>query len=556
MSVSWQGILSDDFLTRCGAGCRTLEQFSEAVARETKQQVSRDALFNAHRRHKRNLGLKSSLTDYMIQEPETEKDQEDPPPRRPEDIKFWLDNETRKNLKKTKRFIITSAMNNCNVHDGLWKSIERYAKKNNAQILVVPVRYRNPTSPPEARKRDWNAWWDKRVQPFATDECIKLHPKLWLMAHVRVQATAVNPLSGLDALSSGASSIFGHSQLAMKMVATPQNSHPKVMYTTMSCTEPRYSDTKAGIKGEFHHQMGALVVELDGSRFHIRNLCADAQGGFYDLESYYGPDGIKPTGRVSALVVGDEHVMFNDRKCRAATFTSKDSICSKLKPEKIIRHDVFDGYSISHWNRKDPIVQYSKHRLQHHLVEKELTQTIKHIDDTTPRNTENLVVSSNHHDHLLRWMKDVHAPTQEPWNAKIWLELWQDTINTVHFTESGVSHMNPLAIWAKKRMKSKCAWLMEDSDAMIHDIAIGMHGHAGINGSRGTLNQFSKIGVKSVIGHSHTPGIKHGAFQVGTSSKLKLEYTKGPSSWANCHCIIYPNGKRQLIFVINGSWRA
>jgi hypothetical protein len=64
-----------------------------------------------------------------------------------------------------------------------------------------------------------------------------------------------------------------------------------------------------------------------------------------------------------------------------------------------------------------------------------------------------------------------------------------------------------------------------------------------------------RIGVKSIIGHSHTPAIEEGCYQVGTSTKLSRGYTHGPSSWLNTHCLIYPNGKRTLINVIDGKWR-
>ena len=47
-----------------------------------------------------------------------------------------------------------------------------------------------------------------------------------------------------------------------------------------------------------------------------------------------------------------------------------------------------------------------------------------------------------------------------------------------------------------------------------------------------------------------------GVYQVGTSSRLKLEYNSGPSSWLHTHCCIYPNGKRTLITIIDGQWRA
>jgi hypothetical protein len=82
-----------------------------------------------------------------------------------------------------------------------------------------------------------------------------------------------------------------------------------------------------------------------------------------------------------------------------------------------------------------------------------------------------------------------------------------------------------------------------------------MHGHLGANGARGGLRGFSKLGVKTIVGHSHTPGIIEGAYQVGTSSHLKLEYNDGPSSWLNTHALVYPNGKRTLINIIKGKWR-
>jgi hypothetical protein len=89
----------------------------------------------------------------------------------------------------------------------------------------------------------------------------------------------------------------------------------------------------------------------------------------------------------------------------------------------------------------------------------------------------------------------------------------------------------------------------------IEGIEIGYHGDRGPNGARGSRNAFSKIGVKTVIGHSHSPGIRDGAYQTGTSSRLKLEYNSGPS-WLHTHCVIYPNGKRSLINIIDGKWRA
>jgi hypothetical protein len=82
-----------------------------------------------------------------------------------------------------------------------------------------------------------------------------------------------------------------------------------------------------------------------------------------------------------------------------------------------------------------------------------------------------------------------------------------------------------------------------------------MHGHYGPNGSRGNLKSFRRIGVKSVTAHEHSPGIDEGAYRVGTSTPLSRGYTHGPSNWLNTHALIYPNGKRTLINIIDGRWR-
>ena len=552
---NWVEVFKTNLLEKCGDSSGSLNELATKLAKKLKEPVSVDALFNAHKRHKDRLKLKKSLMDYAGKKEKRPKKTK-AEVIKPEDVHHSLSQETKKNIKSNSRFIITSAMNNCPLNENFWASVENYAKHNNASIIVIPVRYKNPTSQREAKRQEReDAWWDPRVEKYATDDLVKLHSTFYVMGHVRVQATAVNPLSGLDSMSGGASGVFGHSQLSMRMVATPQNKLPKVLWTTGSCTKKEYSKSKAGVKAKFHHVPGAVVVEIDGSVVHSRPITADHSGSFYDLEYHYTPKGVKKSKNILALVSGDEHAMFNDTKCREATYTGKNSITSVLKPERLVRHDVFDGYSISHHNREDPVIQYSKHYHGHHKVESELRLTLKHIESTTPKGVENIIVSSNHHKHLLQWMKEVHAPKKEPWNTKVWLELWMDLTKNISWEERGVVHEDPFARWIEARTNIPIKFLGPDSDERIADIAIGLHGHNGINGSRGSINQFAKIGVKTIVGHAHSPGIKFGCYQVGTSSTLRMDYTEGPSSWAHAHTIIHKNGKRQMIFVINGRWR-
>ena len=69
--------------------------------------------------------------------------------------------------------------------------------------------------------------------------------------------------------------------------------------------------------------------------------------------------------------------------------------------------------------------------------------------------------------------------------------------------------------------------------------------------------QYRNIGAKTIIGHSHTPRIVDGCYQVGTSSRLGLDYNIGPpQTWLHCHCVVYASGKRSLLIMVNGKVKA
>jgi len=69
----------------------------------------------------------------------------------------------------------------------------------------------------------------------------------------------------------------------------------------------------------------------------------------------------------------------------------------------------------------------------------------------------------------------------------------------------------------------------------------------GASGSRGGIQQFSRLSTKTVTGHSHSIGRVGGAVSVGTSTYLKLPYNKGASAWVNSHGIVNRLGKFQHI---------
>lgn len=544
---NWDRLITDKALSRCGKAATTVAELAAEMRRLYKVDVTGNAVTKAHGARAQARGL-PSLAEFLGGKRRRKL--------RVEDVKWPLSHERRKELAGAKRFVITSATNGVAVHPAAWGALRRYARQHKAALVVVPIRYRNPTSPTEARKLLDDAQWPAEVTPFLIDDQIDLHEHLTVLGQVRVQPTAVHPLSGLDGTARGQSAIFGHPQLSMRMVPTPHRGHPTALWTTGSVSQRHYSDSRAGFSGDHHHSLGGLVVELDGPRFHVRNLSVDSDGGIADLDRYYTAGATRKTGGCEALIIGDEHVRFIDPKCKSATFDGAKSIVGVLRPKVLVRHDVFDAHSISHHTRKDPISRFVRHATGRMDVRDELQECADHLARTTPKGCESWVVASNHHDHLTRWLRET-AMDAEPWNARTWHELWGGIMASAKFGEAGVEFEDPFAAWMRRNLPKghRVRFLGHREPATIAGVLVGEHGHRGANGAKGTLRGFGRIGVRSVTGHTHTPGIEHGAWMVGATARLVAEYTGGLSSWAHADVAIHKNGKRQMILIIDGHWR-
>jgi hypothetical protein len=449
-----------------------------------------------------------------------------------------------------KRYVITSCQNNADIHVNFLRALRSYCDINSAELLIVPILYR----PTEFEKIEYNIPED--IQYEMVNFKKQLHDEVFVMGKFNFLPTTVNPLSGLESLSKGATLIVPSPQLRMKSSAVSATRHPAILHTTGAISRPEYANTKIGEKAKFNHSYSAVLIEIDSDNdFHIRALVGDnITGDFIDLGTEYFHSGGQVFAGSVAIVTGDEHAIFGSPEVEAATYTAPDSMVNVMQPSFVIRHDVLDMYSGSHHHKNDSIKSVGKYYFGLNSVEDEIKLTTDYLKRTSG-NYFSVIVPSNHNDHLTKWLSTVNIK-DEPWNAIFYHKLMYNTLVSLEKTETGVSHTDPFKLVCGWNGVERVKFLRSGESFRISDIELGAHGHEGKNGSRGSINQYSDLSSKYVIGHSHTPGIISGAYQVGTSSKLKLEYTSGPSSWMNTHCICYRNGKRQLVSVINGKWHA
>ena len=440
-----------------------------------------------------------------------------------------------------KRFIITWAQNNTPVNTGLLKNMEAYAEYINASIHVIAGRYKNPTSM-WTNQQEQNEFWDEKVVKYLDANRHDIHKYVSIMSDIKVQPTAVNPMTGMNALSGVNSCIFGAPKVQMEMIPVLDGNIPKMMATTGSITKKNYTDSKSGKVGDFHHTFGFCIVEIkDEEVFFIRQVTADDKtGAFTDLYYHVSNGTVSRVVSVAAAVLGDLHLGHHDEQ---VIDTTLNVLFKNLKPANVVLHDVFDGHSISHHESKDAFQLYRREQDGTNSVKREVDNMLEWLKKVEKYNVT--IVRSNHDDFIDRWL------INNDWKKNI-----KNALEYIEYSHAILRGDAPKGIipYLIEKHFPKMRTLDRSTSFKVKDWELGQHGDVGANGSRGSLLQFRKLNTKCVVGHYHSPGRKDGGLAVGTSTKLRVGYNIGPSSWLQSHVIIHEDGRAQHINFLNGEF--
>lgn len=448
-------------------------------------------------------------------------------------------------LDKTKKVLFFSwAQSLTDIHKNFFDNIEDYARERDAGIHIIAGRYRNPTSLSKSKnlvkdEKSKAMNWDPRVTPYLDAARHSVHKYLSILSDVKVQPTASTPLSGFNGITGLESCIVGHPRVHMRSLPVLDGYPNKLLLSTGSVTVENYTDTKSGKKGEFHHQLGFIIVELDGDDFHIRQITADDDGNFFDLK--YEVRNGKTTVHskpVKGIVMGDLHVGEEDKEAVDATF----GIIKYFNPDQIVIHDAFNGHSISHHEKRDPFQLLRREEDGSWSLREELKELKRWFKKYTYKKM--IVVRSNHDDFLDRWLMG------EDWRKSSNKALY---LKYASILAEGKAPKGIIPYFLEKHFDNVLALRLDDSHR-IGDFECAIHGHIGASGSRGSLVQFKNLNTKNITGHSHTPAREDGHLCVGTLTKLRVGYNKGMSSWMHSNVIIYPNGKASHINIVNGKF--
>ena len=441
--------------------------------------------------------------------------------------------------KKKDTFIISWAQNATPIHKNFMKNIEAYAQDLDAGIHIVAGRYSNPTSIFTDKDKDW---WSPKVTPYLDAARHNLHKNLQVLSDVKIPPTGSTPLSGLNSVTGLESCIVGHPRQQVKSLPILDGYPHKLLLSTGAVTVANYTDSKSGKKGEFHHSLGFVIVELDGDNFHIRQVSADDNGNFYDLfKRVKNGEVMDNVEGAEAAVLGDIHIAHNNAKATELSFELLDM----MKPNHTMIHDIIDCESISHHEENDPFRIMQKEENGTGDLKKELEIMLQWVKDRLKYNL--VIVRSNHDDFLDRWLKSVDWRRSR--NKRMFLFGAEILANQPIAQKKGV-----ISYLIENAFGGVVKTLGLDDSYRVLGWELGVHGHVGANGSRGGHNQYKNMNTKMITGHTHSPNRGDGHMTVGTLSGLTVGYNKGASSWMHANALVYPDGKAQLIYIVNDKY--
>lgn len=468
---------------------------------------------------------------------------------------------------KIKRYILTSAQNNTYIHEDAWEALKTLAKHYHAQVMIGTFSYNQNSYGKLAVKRgtstqqqgEHELWFDERLKPYFVDTRTVLAKGLVWCGEMNIQPTQVNPLEGLESYSMRQSAIFPHAKLAMRSIPAMLEEPAKMNYTTGTVTQRNYIQKRAGLIAEFHHVYGGLLVEVNSDgNWWVRQLNISGDGVLQDLDVIVKDGKVTTGNRVEAVTWGDIHGTMLDPTVKETSLDMLDT----LRPKFQFLHDLLEGASINRHVIKDGAKNHPHYNFYRwmrglHRVDDEFRRTAQILKEYRRPWCSAVAPDANHDaDWLCSWLARYDYRV-DPANAEFFLDL-QKWFYAQMRTGLMARDVNIMQYAFERFGVSDIAFLQPDQSFKIckDSIECGMHGHLGANGKPGTPQQLSKMGRKANTAHTHVAGIYDGLYVAGTSTKFKWSYNLGPSAWSHSHIVTYSNGKRAIITLYAGKWRA
>lgn len=464
-------------------------------------------------------------------------------------------------------FLCTAAQDETLVHDGFWRNLTAFADHINAEILIGGFTYQKGLFEDHTVA---TGFFVPEVRAHLAAEKRDLAPGITWCGHANISPTATNPLSGWQTLTRDSWAIIPHARIALECVPVMPGQPSKQVISTGVVTVPNYVQKNAGQRAEFHHTIGATLVEVaaDGD-FFCRQITADRDGSFQDLDVVVRDGKISAGHRIEGATWGDIHREKLDPDIALGTWgfdveqeitVSENNMLDMLRPRFQFFHDLLDFRVRNHHRRGDPHDRANLLATTDDDVEAEVARCARFLEATQRPWCQSVVVESNHDTALARWLKDpsAHADAR---NAGYWHKLNADWHAAIRRGDADTFNIFEHAVREKSGDGLDGVVFVPEGNtfsicqATDSPVECGLHGHIGANGARGSNANLRRVGPKINKAHSHAAAIMDGVFSAGLSGFLDQGYNKGLSSWSQSHILTLPSSKRTIVTMRGPRWR-
>jgi len=470
---------------------------------------------------------------------------------------------------RNRNFIFTGAQNDAPIHEEFWANLQAYAEWLGAEIVVGPWTYETQwwaENNPTARS------YATELSPYLCIGQMKIGDNFVFCGELNILPTASAPISDLVTYSRGRWAVIPHAKRQLKSVPStdPAVQAHQVM-TSGSVTRPKVIPRKAGVKSIFHQVVGAVVVQFDNeSDVFCRQITANEDGSFYDLDRRTANGDVTTGHRARALTCADIHVRKMDQSNCMATFgwdlrgkkaTYRNSLVDVLNPENIIVHDIFDNEARNHHHIHDNAYSYEMAIRDRDNVENEVNGVGEFLLLLSGEDRKVIVAEGNHDVALEKYVREGRY-RNDGGNIRFGLQLEDAYLAYVEERSHALDAVLPVPRFSlleytiRQKYESlgdAVEWCHDGYSKLIDGIEVGNHGFRGANGVKGTVAGFARVGRKMTIGDKHSCEIMDGVYVSGVMN-LRHGYNKGPSGWAVAHVVQYQDGKRAVITLQNGKY--
>lgn len=468
-----------------------------------------------------------------------------------------------------KRYILTSIQNNTHLHPG-FNNLLAYVDwldnlpRASCELMIGTYSYQlaaygaKAVKRGKAKKADEELWYAPEAEQYIVDSSVELAPGLVWCGEQNILPTTRHPLTAFEDYNGRSSNIVPHAKIALESVASMADEATKFNYSTGTVTQLNYIQKRAGILAEQKHTYGATLVEVDATgSWWVRQIHIDEDDAIMDV----GPTGYTgvyvQAGKVhvkrvvESIYWGDVHAAEMELWVRDLAW-GRGGMLDWTMAKYQFMGDVLSMRSRGHHEIDNFHVSYQKHMAGEESVKDEVQLTADFLNEAYRGWCETVVVQANHDRHLDRWLNEADF-RKDPVNAKYFLELQWEVLDAFDRGDKDFSIME----WALNQAGAQddVRFLRTDESFIVAGVENGLHGDLGMNGSRGSTRGLTKLGRPINKGHDHSAAIRDGVYSAGACS-LSFAFMVGPNSHSVSHIATYENGKRTIITMFGGKWRA